>query len=149
MIIEEANRFGKINPDDIIDFEKANNVQVPLDYVSFLEKYNGGRPTPNYVPGARSDVDWIYGMHQGPGWSNLFDAIETYQGRIPSWYMPIAHDSGGNLYLMSLFGKNHGYIAFWRHEFEGEGDADQYFDNMSFVAKSFQEFLGQLTEIPE
>ena len=148
MIIEEANKFGKINPKEIIDFEKANNVQVPLDYASFLEKYNGGRPIPNYVPSARSDVDWIYGMHQGPAWSNLFDAIDSYQGRIPSWYMPIATDSGGNLYLMSLYEKNRGYIAFWRHEFEADGNASQYFDNMSLVAESFQGFLDQLTEIP-
>lgn len=69
-----------------------------------------------------------------------------FRKRIPSWYFPIANDSGGNLYLMSLYQENHGLIAFWRHEEETTGDADQYFDNMSIVATSFSEFLDHIVE---
>ena len=42
---------------------------------------------------------------------------------------------------MSLYKSNIGTIAFWDHENEAEeGEAEQYFDNMTMVAKSFTEF---------
>ncbi|HUC81845.1 MAG TPA: SMI1/KNR4 family protein [Flavisolibacter sp.] len=143
--IKNGNQFGKVNLTDIDDFEKHNNVQLPDDYRQFLIHYNGGKPVPNIEPTIRSDVQWIYGMVVEPYYASLFQHLETFSGRIPSWYMPIANDSGGNLYVMSLYAENHGTIAFWNHENEAdEGEADEYFDNMKFVAGSFTEFLNNL-----
>lgn len=144
--ILDSNKFGKIDLNDIVEFESRNNIILPKDYKDFLFDHNGGIPSPNIEPNAKSDVRFIYGMVKEPYYASIFQAIDTFKNRIPSWYIPIANDSGGNLYLMSLFKDNHGLIAFWRHEEETEGDADQYFDNMSIVANTFSEFINQLVE---
>ena len=144
MEIRHSNEFGPIRLQDIVDFEEENNIKLPEDYKQFLIEHNGGQPFPCISP--ISDVQWIYGMVHEPNYASLFWHIDIFQRRIPGWYFPIANDSGGNLYLMSLYHENHGTIAFWDHEGETEGDADQYFDNMKFVANSFTEFLNQLTE---
>jgi len=144
--ILEANKFGQIKVTDISEFETHNNVKLPDDYKAFLIKNNGGRPNPSIVPSVKSDIQWIYGMVEEPFFASIFQHIDMFQKRIPSWYFPIANDSGGNLYLMSLYHENYGLIAFWRHEEETEGNADQYFDNMSIVANSFTDFLNQLVD---
>lgn len=144
--ILDSNLFGNIRIADLTEFEEANNVALPGDYKQFLIEHNGGRPYPNICLAVKSDVQWIYGMVHEPYYASLFQHIAIYQNRIPSWYFPIANDSGGNLYVMSLYKENHGMVAFWDHERETAGDADQYFDNMRFVATSFTEFFSQLVE---
>lgn len=147
--IIDSNKFGKINLQDITDFEVHNNVRLPDDYKEFLIKHNGGVPQPNIEPTVKSDIQWIYGMVEGPYYASLFQHLDMFEGRLPSWYIPIANDSGGNLYIMSLYPENHGLIAFWDHESEAEeGEADEYFDNMTFVASSFGHFLNQLVAEP-
>lgn len=146
MEIRHSNEFGKLRIQDIVDFEEANDIKLPEDYKQFLIEHNGGRPYPCISPVVKIDVQWIYGMVQEPYYASLFQHIAMFQGRIPSWYFPIANDSGGNLYLMSLYHENFGLIAFWDHEGETDGDADQYFDNMRTVANSFTEFLNELIE---
>lgn len=145
--IEESNLFGTIRLEDIVEFEKVNKVHLPDDYKQFLKDHNGGRPVPNLCKPIRSDVQWIYGMVEEPYWASLFQHLDIFRHRIPSWYFPIANDSGGNLYILSLYKDNHGTIAFWDHELETSGDADQYFENMTFVASSFTEFLDELAEL--
>ncbi len=144
--ILDANKFGEIQIEDIKQFEFYNKVVLPDDYKNFLIQYNGGCPRPNIIPSVNSNVDWILGMVDEPYYASLFQHIDMFHRRIPSFYFPIAYDSGGNLYLMSLYSENHGLIAFWDHEGETEGDADQYFDNMKIVATSFTEFLDQLID---
>lgn len=144
--ILEGNKFGRVQISDINQFETHNNISLPNDYKDFLIRNNGGRPNPNLVPSVKSDVQWIYGMVDEPYYASIFQHIDMFHKRIPSWYFPIANDTGGNLYLMSLYHENHGLIAFWRHEEETDGDADQYFDNMSIVANSFTDFLNQLVD---
>jgi hypothetical protein len=143
--ILESNKFGKIKIDDIIQFESNNEIEFPVDFKDFLITNNGGKPKQNLVPSVNSDVQWIFGMVDEPYYASLFQHIDMFYKRIPSWYFPIANDSGGNLYLMSLHIENHGLIAFWKHEEETDGNAEQYFENMSFVSNSFTDFLNQLT----
>ncbi|WP_276501883.1 SMI1/KNR4 family protein [Terrimonas pollutisoli] len=145
--IVNGNKYGSVELELISQFESANDVVLPDDYKNFLLKYNGGEPKPAIEPTIKSDVQWIYGMVSEPYFASLFQHLDTFQGRLPSWYIPIANDSGGNLYVMSLYEENHGVIAFWSHENEAEeGQADQYFDNMQFVAPSFTDFLNQLVD---
>ena len=142
--ILESNKFGKVQMDDINEFEITNDIVLPVDYKEFLIMHNGGKPSLNIEPTVNSDVQWIYGLVEQPYYASIFQPIDMFKNRIPSWYMPIANDSGGNLYIMSLFKDNYGLIAFWRHEEETKGSADQYFDNMDIVATSFTGFLTQL-----
>ena len=145
--ILNGNKFGTIDLEDIKQFESHNGVTLPEDYKSFLLKYNGGKPKHALEPTVKSDIQWIYGMVAEPYYASLFQHLDMFQGRLPSWYFPIANDSGGNLYLMSLYEENRGLIAFWDHENEAEeGQADQYFENLTVVASSFTDFLNQLVD---
>jgi hypothetical protein len=148
MIIEEANKFGRLSEIELQDFEVANSILFPNEYKEFLLKYNGGHPEPNIVPQVRTDLNWIYGMHQDPDWASFYFAVDIFHSRIPSWYVPIGSNSFGNQFIMSLYSENHGVIALWHHEQETMGDADQYFDNVTFVANSFTELLNSLIPSP-
>jgi hypothetical protein len=98
MEILHSNEFGKIQLKDISDFEEVNDIKLPDDYRQFLIEHNGGKPYPNISPILKSDVQWIYGMVHEPYYASLFQHLDMFQGRIPSWYFPIANDSGGNLF---------------------------------------------------
>lgn len=147
MKINDSNQFGKIDLKDLQDFEESNQVSLPEDYKNFLIEHNGGVPEYNVISFGTnaSDVQILFGMHNGPYYASLFQAIDVFQNRIPGWYIPIGRDSGGNLYIMSLWEGNKGVIAFWDHETEApEGEADQYYDNLTEVASSFSDFINKL-----
>lgn len=141
MQVIEKNKFGKLDLKEIELFEDANDVSLPVDYKEFLFESNGGRPIKNILKVPSTDVHWIYGMHDIESWASLFSAIDIFKGRMPSWYMPIGCDSGGNQFIMSLYHENYGVIAFWEKEGENVEGGDQYFDNMILVADSFSDFL--------
>ncbi|UYZ63417.1 SMI1/KNR4 family protein [Hymenobacter weizhouensis] len=141
MQLENSNPFGPVNPADIAEFEETNEITLPSDYKDFLLQHNGGRPLYSKVAGTDVEVKWLYSMIEEPAWASLFNALDVYEGRIPSWYMPIGTDSGGNLYIMSLYKKNKGVIAFWRHEEEAEENGSDYFENLTHIADSFTEFV--------
>lgn len=146
MEILRANEFGKAKLEDILIFETANSIKLPRDYRDFVLKFNGGKPDPNIVPDI-SLVDWIYVFSGGPDWVDFFHNVKAFENRIPSWYFPFACDPFGNQFLMSLYKDNYGIIAFWNHEGEApKGQADQYFDNMIFVANSFTDFLSMMVK---
>lgn len=145
MEMEESNPFGPVNPADIVEFEEENEISLPDDYKNFLLRSNGGRPVFNELPEVGTDVQWLFGMVEEPDWASLFHALEVYEGRIPAWYMPVGTDSGGNLFIMSLYAENKGVIALWYHEDEAEENGAEYFDNLAHVADSFGEFLDLLT----
>lgn len=146
MHLEKSNPYGPINPKDIVEFEEDNEVSLPDDYKEFLLEHNGGHPEPSALPAFGTDVNWLFGMVEEPAWASLFHALAVYEGRIPSWYMPIGTDSGGNLYIMSLYEENKGVIALWWHEDEAPTNGSDYFDNLTPVADSFSEFAALLIE---
>ena len=146
---EEVKPFGEVDFQDIKDFEASNEVILPDDYKNFLEIQNGGRPKQNNLGTVETDVQWLYGMYDyenAPDWANFFEALDTYEGRLPSWYIPIGRDSGGNLFIMSLYEENRGLVAWWLHEQEAQENADEYFDNVRIVADNFTEFLKLLSD---
>lgn len=147
MDILTPNEFGKLQIKTLEDFEELNEIKLPNDYREFLIKFNGGGPYPNGVAlqYGDTDVQYIFGMHDGPFYSNFFAYLDAYVDRVPTGYIPIANDSGGNLFIMSLRPENFGEISFWRHEFElKEGDTADYFDNTEVLTNSFGSFLKML-----
>ena len=139
--IERANEFGEANEDDLDDFEEWNDVLLPDDYRDFIMEFNGGKPVPSRLKKIGTEIDWIYGFHNGPDWASIFFALDTYQGRLPGSCMPIAYDIAGNLIIMSLSKQSLGVVAFWDHENEAQGDAINYLDNVVEIADSFTDFL--------
>lgn len=144
MNFEDSNRFGRLVMDDLLEFEAVNDFRLPEDYRDFLIKHNGGRPTPNKVSKVDTDVHWLYSMCEEPAWASFFYALDVYQNRIPSWYIPIGYDSGGNVFITSLFEENKGVIALWMHEREHPTDGTEYYKNCIKLADNFEEFINSL-----
>ena len=106
--IEDANRFGKLTPEQLFEFEQMHELKLPDDYRSFLLEHNGGRPNPeiiDFIQYGRSQsdiVNYLGGIHNGEYWSRLEWHINSLKGRIPSGFIPIDDDPGGNVYLLGV-----------------------------------------------
>lgn len=136
IIIREPNKFGELNIDSIELFELRFGVSLPEDYKQFLLSTNGGRPVDNIHPKVQTDVHWFLGLNKEPLWSSLYFNIEIYASRLPPGTIPIAGDSGGNLFVMRLDGEADGTIGFWSHEQESSV--------IEPLATNFTQFLMQL-----
>lgn len=64
--------------------------------------------------------------------------------RIPQGLLPIACDSLGNLLLLDIGAKRFGFVYFWDHEEEGDGEDDPTWNNISIVAPSFDRLISSL-----
>lgn len=145
---------GKIEVSDINAIESKIGLELPDQYKSHLLEFNGGRCTPNefsFIENGKettSIIDWFLAIYDGE-YDNLEDYIDTYKAddkRLPLSMVPIAHDPGGNLILISCAKDNYGSIYFWDHEkevnYQSEPDSNQ--SNIYFIAKDFNTFLDQL-----
>jgi hypothetical protein len=47
---------------------------------------------------------------------NIEKRLDTYSGRMPSNFLPIASDPGGNIVVMSVSGEDRGKIYYWNHD---------------------------------
>jgi len=153
--IKNANQFGELMPERLAAFEQAYGVRLPDDYRSFLLNYNGGYPSPSVIDfiqygSEQSDiVNNLFGIHEGEYWANLDWHLQMLEDRIPMGFIPIGDDPGGNVYLLGVMGEFVGKVYFWDHEEEAQlYDKEPDFENMSFIAISFTEFLNKLHSGP-
>ena len=144
--INDSKRFGNLDSESLNKFELKLSLTLPDDYRIFLLTHNGGNPEPSDVKKIESNVQWIYGIHNGEYWASLEEQINTYKNRIPSKTLPVGNDSFGNIYLLSLRNNSFGQIWFWDHENESDQAADEYFENITKLSSSFSEFLNELYE---
>lgn len=134
----------KINKGSILKLETIFGYKIPEEYNIHLLKFNGGRCKPNIFYFKEndnltsSDIDWFLALYDGE-FDNIFDYIEIYKDKIPSHFLPMAHDSGGNLICISCGIEDYGYIYFWNHEFNELGNNEIW-----LIEKSFNEFLKNL-----
>lgn len=136
MEIRNKNAYGPTNQDEIKEFEETLGLRLPDDFKAFLLEYNGGRPVNNIHPAVNTDIHWMLGLNKDPLWSSLYFNVETYANRLPKSTIPIAGDSGGNLFVMRLDETDYGMIGFWTHD-TGSGIIEP-------LASSFMEFTNQL-----
>ena len=142
MRIKQSNRFGKLSPRNLREFERKHSLCLPEDYCQFLLKHNGGDPHPMdtvdfEIEGktTSSDIQFIYGIHDGEYWARIEWHLESLEGRIVEEGLPIAGDSAGNEYVLILRGEREGQIYFWDHERETNPPS---YANMSHIAASFR-----------
>lgn len=78
---------------------------LPLGFEASLSKKGGDS----------FDLSVMYAPTKGD--YSVLDAIETYwaEGRLPEWALPIAEDSGQNLFCLGVRGSQSGKVYFWRH----------------------------------
>jgi hypothetical protein len=145
-MITDSCRFGALSPKVFAEFKQRYNLSLPADYEAFLLEHNGGNPIPSANRNPETEVQWIFGIHQGEYWASLEKKMQTFHGRLPQNTLPIASDPGGNLFLISLRAETYGQIWFWDHENEAEEDAGEYFGNIIKTADSFTGFIDNLYE---
>jgi len=147
MEIKQSNQFGALLPEELDAFERKYFLRLPKDYRQFLLRHNGGGPEPDTVDfviegkATSSDVQYLYGVHDGEYWASIEQSIASRNGRIVSEGLPIGGDSAGNEYVLILEGEKRGQIYFWDHELETDPPS---YENMSYVASSFTEFTEKL-----
>lgn len=135
----------------LAEVEKKIGRRLPPDYRAFLLEHNGGYPEPDGFPipglgaGADGMVDRFLAVYEGDE-DNLLEYVETYRGRVPEGFLPVAHDPGGNLICLALAGAEAGRVFFWDHEEEAEEGEPPTRENVYEIAASFTEFLNGLRD---
>ncbi|HID7800733.1 TPA: SMI1/KNR4 family protein [Proteus mirabilis] len=137
-----------VNESDISQLQSIVDYTIPSEYIDFIKKYNGGQPEPDSFNIKEIDdastIDRFLGVKKEKNKSNdIFYFVKLYKNRIPSEYMPIAYDIGGNLILIEL-ASDKAKVFFWDHELEADEGEEPRLDNIYYLAGSIDEFLSNL-----
>lgn len=154
----QKNDFKKMrlivppNEESINNLEKLFG-KIPLDYLKFLEKYNGGIPTPNLAVLPNGDTVVVGGLLLSAGEVNVYNSIENYaniyKNMIPRNNMPIGFSPSGDLFLIETNTRDSEAVLYWKHDLESN-EADQFgLKNLFVLSNSFSEFISKLTQESE
>ncbi|MBC2328034.1 SMI1/KNR4 family protein [Listeria booriae] len=140
--IESSNK--KATSVAIEDFEQRYNLKLAEDYKKFLLDFNGGYADPNVFKiseeQGKSALNTLYGLGIDDEYDELASVYESLDGIIPSGFISIADDSGGNQICLGVDDDYFGKIFVWMHDMEIEEDMD----NMFLLAADFKLFLDNL-----
>ncbi len=150
-MIESSNR--SIIREDIQTVEEQVGHNFPSSYKDFLATY-GGFGFENYVdfpfldpyPGDDRGLITIFFEVMSGDTYDLMNNYRSYRSRMPSGFLPIASDPGGNVICLSLREDDQGCVYFWDHEDEemtSEGEEPGR-SNVYLLGKSFDDFISSL-----
>ena len=151
MTVQISRSREKLSSQKIAAIERKLSLSLPSQYRAFLLTYNGGRPRPKRFPigddsfSSHGQVHFFLCVKEGDSY-NLEDWVTDYYDRIPSGFLPIAVDPGGNLICLAIAGDNAGKVYFWDHEEEVEEGQTPGYENVYLIANSFHEFLNCLSD---
>jgi hypothetical protein len=108
--VEIENPGPQLTPQHLADVEAELGTKMPDDYRAFLLKYNRGSPVPDTVdvenaPGTPTDVQTLFGVGRNIESSGLVWNKQVLADRLPEDCLPIACDSGGNLFCLAESGR--------------------------------------------
>lgn len=111
---------------------------------------NGGVPEERRIP-EPSDigigVSGFFSLGDATsGDLSMTRALETWAGRYPDGYVPIARCEGSNLLLMATGDEHAGRVVYWDHDGEADDGEPARTDNLTPVADSFQALIEALTD---
>lgn len=138
---------SKISKEQLADFEKQINANLPEDYKQFLLLNNGGQPDKTEFTAKKygnSILQRFFGFDTLYSTDNFDYILNTFKGRVPNDFLPIGRDLLGNLILIGIKQKYEGKIYFWWHENEGEKKA--WLKNIFSISKSFTDFFDNLKD---
>lgn len=152
LLVESGFDEGLISTDEVVNISYLNKVAwfLPKDFRNFL-KYVGDRGymISAVIEGREDDfsVEYIKGINGG--YSTILEDKKMLKGRIPKRLIPFADGPFGNLYVISVRGKDKGSVYYWDHELEYDEEQDDcrlddYFGNLTKLANSFTEFVSSL-----
>jgi hypothetical protein len=143
MMLRVDDQEAPVTQAELADFEKELNASLPKAYREFLLRSNGGLPTPDVVeiegaPGSPTDVQVLFGIDRSVESSDLRWNKATFSDRIPARMLPVACDSGGNLFCLSLSEEDSGSVFYINLESQEP--------RLFVVAKDFDGFLDKIRE---
>ncbi|NWJ48686.1 MAG: SMI1/KNR4 family protein [Chloroflexi bacterium] len=148
-------QFAKLGPAlseaDIIQAEGELGIEFPQAYKDFLMKYYGGRPKLTSFPlfgdslTSRGSIHWLYSINKVNYNYDIIENMHTFKGRIPTNFLTIGEDPGGNIICISFRGPDAGKVYYWDHEGELDKSSMDSYENVYFIADSFEEFINSLT----
>jgi hypothetical protein len=148
MQVERSNAFGPVEPARLRAFEARIGAALPEDYRAFVLAHNGGCPVPcDFLISAaegESSLHHTYGLHDGPAYLRLDDALDSYGPQLPEGLLPIADDPGGNAICLGLVGAARGRVYFWDHE---TGSEPPSWGDVIEMAPSFTAFCAGLSDM--
>ena len=148
MLISKFNSIDNVGE----QVEKKFNVKLPLSYIKFLDKYNGGITYRTKVKFGRKkdDITSFYGLGETDG-THSFEKLEHY-GVIETLsekkLFPIATNSGGDYYSISLDENNYGEIYLYYHDLLGK-KTKVATDFIEFINNSTSEEIGHIDIMEE
>lgn len=111
------SKHPSIDKSTIDGYESRTGISLPVEYRKFLLLYNGGIPTPQQadIPKTKHSVlvDYLYGILPKRSRCDLEYEAERMSEHLPSGFIVIGHDPGGNAYLLATKGKERGRVYFW------------------------------------
>ena len=134
-----VNHGPAVEMSELLDFEVALGATLPQTFRRFLLECNGGLPEPNVVdvknlPGSPTDIQVFFGVRRAIETSTLAWNLAVIRERFPNFrLLPIACDSGGNYFCLSLEVGNYGVVLF----LDVFGGSESIF----FVAANLDEFF--------
>lgn len=122
----------------INEFESQIGEILPKQYRHFLEVHNGGQPWPNCVdisrfPESPTDIQVFFGIGRNAESSDLSWNAKTFDDLVRNKVLPVACDSGGNLFCIILRGEAEGSIVY--------SDRSRSDMRLYEVARDFSQFL--------
>jgi hypothetical protein len=102
---------------DLIRLEALWKVTLPAPYRAFLLSCNGGRPSPNTVdvpghPESPTDLHEFFGVGCERSTSRIDWHLDLLTSRLETGLLPIAGDSLGNAFCLSLRKADFGCILY-------------------------------------
>ncbi|MFQ0994132.1 SMI1/KNR4 family protein [Gilliamella sp. BG2] len=131
LIIEESEK--QLSFEEIEEFSNYFDKEIPLSFIDFYIKFNGGYPPENgehnfFLLGGFNPIK--YGdLTIEDIYTNLIDDFSNLKDMIP-----FAYDEGGNCFLLSLKNENYGETYIWLMD-EKE---------LVLVSESFDSFINKL-----
>lgn len=80
--ITDSNRFGGLSSSKLKEFEIQYTMTLLKEYRDFLLEHNGGEPKPSTNKTPETDVQWIYGIHDGEYRASLKYHINSVRTRL-------------------------------------------------------------------
>ncbi|PIT14509.1 SMI1/KNR4 family protein [Snodgrassella alvi] len=133
LILEESEK--QLSFEELEEFSKYFDKEIPLSFINFYIKFNGGYPPENgehnfFLLGGFNPIK--YGdLTIEDIYANLIDEFSNLK-----YMIPFAYDEGGNCFLLSLKDKNYGEIYIWLMD-EKE---------LVLVSESFDCFINKLSQ---
>ncbi|MBK9259821.1 MAG: SMI1/KNR4 family protein [Polyangiaceae bacterium] len=142
-MLEIVESGRKLSVDDLARVEQSIGRPLPEQYGAFLLAHNGGRPRPNLIDihGADfkgTDISVFHGIDDSTESCDLLWNLEVLEGCKDNKLLPIACDSGGNIFMLDLSKEHHGEVLYF--------DSAEVPPRPYFLAKDFNGFLAQIRD---